>query len=199
MQLKLLLSSRSSVGKRMGPEIRSSMDEGWTYRFCKQEKNPFISENMEGSALLIFLAVGNWKLSGQKVQLQKPCKTSADNVEIADLMDFDSLGFMDCLCYLRPVRGCTRGAWVTAAAAAAAAAEDGVGCFGLLTLVLLFANSSLIVWGRSGSKRTPCCNHQQETIMEQCPDNVLTYNKHSFPQAGQFQARQPKIWQIIVW
>ena len=63
--------------------------------------------------------------------------------------------------YLRPVRGCTRGAWVTAAAAAAAAAaEDGVGCFGLLTLVLLLANSSLIVCGKSGSNRTPCCKGQ---------------------------------------
>ena len=30
-------------------------------------------------------------------------------------------------------------------------------CFGLLTLVLLFANSRRIVCGRSGSKRTPCC------------------------------------------
>ena len=28
---------------------------------------------------------------------------------------------------------------------------------GLVTLVLLFANSSLRVWGRSGSNRTPCC------------------------------------------
>ena len=60
--------------------------------------------------------------------------------------------------YLRPVSGCTRGACETAAAAAAAAAaEDGDGCLGLLTLVLLLANSSLMVWGKSGSKRTPCC------------------------------------------
>jgi hypothetical protein len=56
-----------------------------------------------------------------------------------------------------PVRGCTSGACDTAAAAAAAATEDGDGCFGLLTLVLLLANSSLMVWGKSGSKRTPCC------------------------------------------
>ena len=63
--------------------------------------------------------------------------------------------------YLRPVSGCTRGEWAcdtAAAAAAAAAAEDGDGCLGLLTLVLLLANSSLMVWGKSGSKRTPCCN-----------------------------------------
>ena len=63
--------------------------------------------------------------------------------------------------YLRPVSGCTRGEWacdMEAAAAAAAAAEDGDGCLGLLTLVLLLANSSLMVWGKSGSKRTPCCN-----------------------------------------
>ena len=59
--------------------------------------------------------------------------------------------------YLRPVSGCTSGAWETAAAAAAAAAEDGEGCLGLLTLVLLLANSNLMVWGKSGSKRTPCC------------------------------------------
>ena len=61
--------------------------------------------------------------------------------------------------YLRPVSGCTSGEWAceTAAAAAAAAAEDGDGCLGLLTLVLLLANSSLMVWGKSGSKRTPCC------------------------------------------
>ena len=59
--------------------------------------------------------------------------------------------------YLRPVSGCTSGACETAAAAAAAAAEDGDGCLGLLTLVLLLANSSLMVWGKSGSKRTPCC------------------------------------------
>ena len=69
--------------------------------------------------------------------------------------------------YLRPVSGCTSGACETAAAAAAAAAEDGDGCLGLLTLVLLLANSSLMVWGKSGSKRTPCCKrwlpfmHQQ--------------------------------------
>ena len=49
--------------------------------------------------------------------------------------------------YLRPVSGCTSGEWAceTAAAAAAAAAEDGDGCLGLLTLVLLLANSSLMV------------------------------------------------------
>ena len=44
------------------------------------------------------------------------------------------------------------------AAAAAAAAAAGDTCLGLLTLVLLLANSSLMVCGRSGSKRTPCCD-----------------------------------------
>lgn len=63
--------------------------------------------------------------------------------------------------YLRPVSGCTSGACDTAAAAAAAAAEDGDGCLGLLTLVLLLANSSLMVCGKSGSNRTPCCKVQK--------------------------------------
>jgi hypothetical protein len=53
--------------------------------------------------------------------------------------------------YLRPaVSGCIN-------AGCAAAVAWGCG-FGLLTFVLLFANSKRIVWGISGSKRTPCCN-----------------------------------------
>lgn len=55
--------------------------------------------------------------------------------------------------YLRPVSGCIN------AGCAAVVAVLGCG-FGLLTFVLLFANSKRIVWGISGSKRTPCCNCQ---------------------------------------
>lgn len=53
--------------------------------------------------------------------------------------------------YLRPVSGCIN------AGCAAVVAVLGCG-FGLLTFVLLLANSKRIVWGMSGSKRTPCCN-----------------------------------------
>lgn len=45
--------------------------------------------------------------------------------------------------YLRPVRGCIRAGCEVAAAAA--------GCLGLLTFVLLFANSKRMVCGISGS------------------------------------------------
>jgi len=48
-----------------------------------------------------------------------------------------------------PVRGCTSGGCVTACGA--------IICLGLLTFVLDLANSSLMVWGRSGSNLTPCC------------------------------------------
>ena len=58
--------------------------------------------------------------------------------------------------YLRPVRGCTSGGCVIVPAMVA-----GLCCLGLLTLVLLLANSSLIVWGRSGSNRTPCCKREK--------------------------------------
>lgn len=51
--------------------------------------------------------------------------------------------------YLRPVRGCIKVGCVLAALAAC--------CLGLLTLVLLLANSSRIVCGMSGSNLTPCC------------------------------------------
>lgn len=52
--------------------------------------------------------------------------------------------------YLRPVSGCIN----AGCAAGAAVATAG---FGLLTFVLLLANSSRIVCGMSGSNRTPCC------------------------------------------
>lgn len=53
------------------------------------------------------------------------------------------------LVYLRPVRGCIKVGCVLAALAGC--------CLGLLTFVLLLANSSRIVWGMSGSNLTPCC------------------------------------------
>jgi len=34
-------------------------------------------------------------------------------------------------------------------------------CLGLLTFVLDLANSSRMVWGRSGSNLTPCCKKKQ--------------------------------------
>ena len=52
-------------------------------------------------------------------------------------------------CYLRPVRGCTSGGCDRAGGATI--------CLGLLTFVLDLANSSRMVWGRSGSNLTPCC------------------------------------------
>lgn len=52
--------------------------------------------------------------------------------------------------YLRPVSGCIN------AGCAVAVAVLGCG-LGLLTFVLLLANSKRMVWGMSGSKRTPCC------------------------------------------
>lgn len=52
--------------------------------------------------------------------------------------------------YLRPVRGCIN----AGCAAGAAVATAGLG---LLTFVLLLANSNRIVCGMSGSNRTPCC------------------------------------------
>ena len=61
--------------------------------------------------------------------------------------------------YLRPVRGCTSGGCVSVPAMVA-----GLCCLGLLTLVLLLANSSLIVWGRSGSNLTPCCKRENQTM-----------------------------------
>lgn len=48
-----------------------------------------------------------------------------------------------------PVIGCNRVGCV--------AAIGGDCCFGLLTFVLLLANSRRIVWGKSGSNLTPCC------------------------------------------
>ena len=45
--------------------------------------------------------------------------------------------------------GCTSGGCVRAGGATI--------CLGLLTFVLDFANSNRMVWGRSGSNRTPCC------------------------------------------
>lgn len=51
---------------------------------------------------------------------------------------------------LRPGKGCIM--------VGCGAAAGGSCCFGLLTFVLLFANSSRMVWGMSGSNLTPCCS-----------------------------------------
>lgn len=61
--------------------------------------------------------------------------------------------------YLRPVRGCIKVGCVLAALAGC--------CLGLLTLVLLLANSSLMVCGMSGSNLTPCCKiaHKKRVIL----------------------------------
>jgi len=48
-----------------------------------------------------------------------------------------------------PVSGCTSGGCISACGATI--------CLGLLTFVLDLANSNRMVWGRSGSNRTPCC------------------------------------------
>ena len=82
--------------------------------------------------------------------------------------------------YLRPVSGCTSGCCACAATAAAMAAAEAdeaeltagprawfCCCLGLLTLVLLLANSSRIVWGRSGSNRTPCCNGGENSVLKE--------------------------------
>ena len=58
--------------------------------------------------------------------------------------------------YLRPVRGCIRAGCEVAAAAA--------GCLGLLTFVLLFANSKRMVCGISGSNLTPCCKESPKLV-----------------------------------
>ena len=53
-------------------------------------------------------------------------------------------------------------------------AATGDTCLGLLTLVLLFANSSRMVWGKSGSKRTPCCKRpdRERETREQCSSEL---------------------------
>lgn len=62
----------------------------------------------------------------------------------------DDFSFVFCV-YLRPVSGCINAGCVAVVAV--------LGCgFGLLTFVLLLANSKRIVCGISGSNRTPCCN-----------------------------------------
>lgn len=67
--------------------------------------------------------------------------------------------------YLRPVRGCIKAGCVAGAAVATAG-------FGLLTLVLLLANSSRIVCGMSGSNLTPCCEHFDRRQSGTVYDNV---------------------------
>ena len=68
-------------------------------------------------------------------------------------------------CYLRPVRGCTSGGCVTACGA--------IICLGLLTFVLDLANSSRMVWGRSGSNLTPCCKKNRVSDMVRCQNHNI--------------------------
>lgn len=72
--------------------------------------------------------------------------------------------------YLRPVSGCIN------AGCAAVVAVLGCG-FGLLTFVLLFANSKRIVWGISGSKRTPCCKCQSSKRERKRDRDAFTNNR----------------------
>lgn len=75
------------------------------------------------------------------------------------------LGWVGSGRYLRPVRGCIKAGCVAGAAVATAG-------FGLLTLVLLLANSSRIVCGMSGSNLTPCCEHFDRRQSGTVYDNV---------------------------
>ena len=72
-----------------------------------------------------------------------------------------------CKVYLRPVMGCTSVGCV--------AAGWGDCCFGFVTFVLLLANSSLSVCGRSGSNRTPCWG---KPLVRQGHDKVTTWHVH---------------------
>jgi hypothetical protein len=83
--------------------------------------------------------------------------------------------------YLRPVRGCTSGGCVIVPAMVA-----GLCCLGLLTLVLLLANSSLIVWGRSGSNLTPCWKREKpdksegECVSAHCGSDGEVFTKKKY-------------------
>lgn len=87
--------------------------------------------------------------------------------------------------YLRPVSGCIN----AGCAAGAAVATAG---FGLLTFVLLLANSSRIVCGISGSNRTPCCEQpravRRSDIMTMegsvASAQPMPSRDHSAPQIG---------------
>ena len=99
-------------------------------------------------------------------QAQRPA------LQLAELLD----GMV--WCYLRPVRGCTSGGCDRAGGATI--------CLGLLTFVLDLANSSRMVWGRSGSNLTPCCKKNWcETLVR-----VL----HSLDRGGKRETSRVKSW-----
>jgi hypothetical protein len=58
-------------------------------------------------------------------------------------------------------------------------------CLGLLTFVLLLANSRRIVWGISGSNLTPCCKkiekrgegkREKKWILNKTQEKIITKN-----------------------
>ena len=69
--------------------------------------------------------------------------------------------------YLRPASGCMSVGCV--------AAGCGDCCLGLVTLVLLLANSSLRVCGKSGSNLTPCSNKTHTASIVSHPDTATMY------------------------
>lgn len=81
--------------------------------------------------------------------------------------------------YWRPVNGC-----IASAGCVATAGGDDC-CLGLLTLVLLLANSRRIVCGRSGSKRIPCYT-----------TDTITFNKHTF--IGHSVCQSPDCHPIVI-
>lgn len=86
-----------------------------------------------------------------------------------------------CVWYLRPVSGCIN----AGCAAGAAVATAG---FGLLTFVLLLANSSRMVCGMSGSNRTPCC--EQPRALRR--SDIMTRDRSAHAPIG-----LPTLWQSI--
>lgn len=90
--------------------------------------------------------------------------------------------------YLRPVRGCIKVGCVLAALAAC--------CLGLLTLVLLLANSSLMVCGMSGSNLTPCCKigHKKSDIGEYV---IISLWGNTVKVKGQTSCNRSKYWAEI--
>jgi hypothetical protein len=76
--------------------------------------------------------------------------------------------------YLRPVKGCRSAEWCGRAAA------GGDANLGLLTFVLVFANSNRIVCGRLGSKRTPCGKGQFDRGKKRAKEKEKQKIKNSF-------------------
>lgn len=90
------------------------------------------------------------------------------------------LGVVCVWLYLRPVSGCIN----AGCAAGAAVATAG---FGLLTFVLLLANSSRIVCGMSGSNRTPCCEQPRAVRRS----DIMTMERSDASNAQTAARRQP--------